>query len=137
MKDVANQMLVAAEQDKLSRDKQIEADKKEAIGQIVGGLLSIFSFVSPALGQGLQNVATGSANMSALKEKTESSTAKFNADLANVAKQRLEAAAKLIEQRTAIADDLRDIAKNLRDAVLRLYQDFISSRSQIVHSANI
>ena len=58
-------------------------------------------------------------------------------DLANVAKQRLEAVAKLLEQQTAVADDLRDVARGLRDMALRLLQDFINAQKEISHSANI
>jgi Arc/MetJ-type ribon-helix-helix transcriptional regulator len=137
LKGAADQMVLAAEKAKESREKEIAAEKKQAIGQIVGGVASVLFAWMPALGTGLSNIITGSFNTSATGLKTESSAAQFESDLANVAKQRLEAAAKLIDQRTAIADDLRDIAKSLRDAILRLYQDLISSHTQVVRSANV
>ena len=31
----------------------------------------------------------------------------------------------------------REIAKGLRDMILKLYQDFISSHNQVIHSANV
>jgi hypothetical protein len=139
MQQAADQMLEAANKAAESREKQIAADRKEAIGHIVGGIVGLLfaPIAKGMLSQVASQLVTGSFNLSANSLKSESSTLQFQSDLANVAKQRLEAAAKLIEQQTAIAEDFREIAKGLRDMVLKLYQDFISSQNQIIQRANV
>lgn len=133
----ADQMKTAAEESKTSREKQIEADKMEAIGDIVGGAAGILTAWAGPVSQSVTATITGSFKASTTDEKTASSTAQYNADLANVAKTRLEAAAKLVEARVQIADDIRDLAKSLRDMILKLYQDFISAHNQVAQRANV
>ena len=154
MMDAANKMLEAAELSQESRETQIQAEKKEAIGQIVSGVVSVATSVAfgavgigyansaiaqfgSSLSQALGEIIKGSTSLDAIKDKQESSDKQFEADSANVAKQRLEAAAKLIEQEVAIADEIRETAKALRDMVLKLIQDFISSQQQIIQRANV
>lgn len=143
MYQAAEKMLEAANLAKESRDKQIEAERKEAIGQIVSGAFSIvLAFavgpqVAMVLGQATSGIINGSFALAASRDKSESSVKQLESDLANVAKSRLEAAAKLIEQQTQIAEDLREIAKGLREMILKLYQDFISAQSQTIQRANV
>ncbi|WP_414663692.1 hypothetical protein [Horticoccus sp. 23ND18S-11] len=154
MIDASAQMLTAANESKASREKQIEADRTEAIGQIVSGCVSLALSVGfgaagiktnsvpvaqlgGQIAQGTGPIITGSVGVSVSNLKTESSEAQYRADLADIAKQRLEAAAKLIEAETQIADDLKDLAKGLRDMVLKLAQDFINSQSQVIQRANV
>lgn len=134
----ADQMIVAADASKLSREKQIEADRTKAIGEIVGGVAGVLTaWAPPGVSQAVSSIATGSANAGATAYSTESSNAQYKSDLANVAKTRLEAAAKLFEAQGQIADDLKDIGKSLRDAILRLYQDLINAQSQTIQRANV
>ncbi len=147
MMSAADQMVVAAEKAQESREAQIEADKMEAIGQIVSGVVSgIISGgfaiggatqVGAALGQASSSIITGSFSVSVTNLKTESSNLQTESDLANVAKQRLDAAAKLIDAQTEVARDLGEIAKGLRDMALKIYQDFISSQNQSIQRANV
>jgi Arc/MetJ-type ribon-helix-helix transcriptional regulator len=145
MYSAAEQMKVAAEKAKESRDTEIEASKKEAIGQIVGGLASAFvsgvvfrgSQLGATLGASTQQIVSGSFSLAASGDKLDASALQLESDLANVAKQRLEAAAKLIESQVQIAQDLRDIATSLRDMVTKLMQDFISSQNQVIQRANV
>jgi hypothetical protein len=150
----ADQMVVAAEKAKESREAQIEADKKEAIGNIIAGGVSLVVTVGfgiaagasrmsslltlgSSISQASSSIISGSFSVSVTNLKTESSTRQYESDLANVAKQRLEAAAKLIEAQTEVARELGEIAKSLRDMVVKLYQDFISSQNQAVQRANV
>lgn len=147
MKSAADQMLTAANEAKTSREKEIQAAKNEAIGKIVGGILSIgiavgFGAMGAAqlggvVGQASSSIIDGSIGSHNNQIKLDGSTAQFKSDIANVAKQRLEAAAKLIEQQTQIADDLREAAKGLRDMILKLYQDFINAQNQAIQRANV
>ena len=143
MYQAAEKMLEAANLAKESRDKQIEAERKEAIGQIISGAFSIvLAFavgpqIAAGLGQATSGIINGSFSLAASSDKSESSALQLKSDLANVAKTLLEAAAKLIEQQTQIAEDLREIAKGLREMILKLYQDFISAQSQTIQRANV
>ncbi|PTY07815.1 hypothetical protein DB347_06210 [Opitutaceae bacterium EW11] len=147
MMDAADEMKVAAEKAKESRDKQIEADRKDAIGQIVSGSVTLVigvgfglagaGTIGSTIGGAAGSIITGSFSASSSNLKTESSELQEESDLANVAKQRFEAAAKLIESQVQVADDLRETARNLRDMVLKLYQDFIASKSEVLQRANV
>jgi hypothetical protein len=143
----AEQMEVAAEKAKESRDADIEASKKEAIGQIVGGIASAIisggfaaagaGQLGATLGSAAQQIITGSFTTAVSGDKLDASAVQLESDLANVAKQRLEAAVKLIESQTQIAQDLNEIALGLRDMVLKLMQDFISSQNSVIQRANV
>lgn len=147
MYSAAEQMKVAAEKAKESRDTEIAASRKEAIGQIVGGVISAavsggFAIGGAAqlgatLGSSAQQIVSGSSSLAASGDKLDASALQLESDLANVAKQRLEAAAKLIETQVQTAQDLRDIASGLRDMVMKLMQDFISSQNQVIQRANV
>jgi Arc/MetJ-type ribon-helix-helix transcriptional regulator len=147
MYSAAEQMKTAAVEAKASRDEQIAADKKEAIGQICAGIASAIiaggfaiggaGQLGATLGSAASSIITGSVGVNAASDKYDSSESQYYSDLANVAKQRLDAAVKLIEAQSAIADDLKEIALSLRDMVLKLMQDFISSQNSIVQRANV
>jgi hypothetical protein len=147
MYSAAEQMKVAAEKAKESRDAEIEASRKEAIGQIVGGVISAVvsggfaiggaAQLGATLGSSAQQIVSGSSSLAASGDKLDASALQLESDLANVAKQRLEAAAKLIETQVQTAQDLRDIASGLRDMVMKLMQDFISSQNQVIQRANV
>ncbi len=141
MMDAADQMVVAAEKSKESREAQIEADKKEAIGKIIGGSLGFVLAFVPGVGAAISTassqIVSGITGQIAASSKTDSSTAQYDSDLANVAKQRIEAAAKLLESQVQVAEDLRETAKSLRDMVLKLYQDFIGAQNQVISRANV
>lgn len=147
MYSAAEQMKVAAEKAKESRDTEIAASRKEAIGQIVGGVISAVvsggfaiggaAQLGATLGSSAQQIVSGSSSLAASGDKLDASALQLESDLANVAKQRLEAAAKLIETQVQTAQDLRDIASGLRDMVMKLMQDFISSQNQVIQRANV
>ncbi len=147
MYEASNQMLEAAEQAKASRDKQIQAERTQAITQIVTGVVegaiaigfgaAGASQLGGTVSQISGSLISGTSGLITSDMKSDSSELQLKSDLANVAKQRLEAAAKLIEQQTAIADDLRDIAKGLRDMVLKVYQDFIAAQNEVIQRANV
>lgn len=143
----ADQMLTAANEAKASRDQQIQAERTQAIGQIITGVVEMAVTIGFGLAGASQlggtitqisnAVVTGETGLIASDFKASSSELQLKSDLANVAKQRLEAATKLLEQQTQIADDLRDIAKGLRDMVLKIYQDFINAQNQVIQHANV
>ncbi|MFO1450189.1 MAG: hypothetical protein U1F61_18665 [Opitutaceae bacterium] len=147
MYSAAEQMKTAAVEARASRDEQIAADKKEAIGQICAGIASAIiaggfaiggaGQLGATLGSAASSLITGSVGVNSTSDKFDSSEAQYYSDLANVAKQRLDAAVKLIEAQTAIADDIKEIALSLRDMVLKLMQDFISSQNSIIQRANV
>lgn len=148
MMDAADQMLIAADKAKESRDQEIEAAKKEAWGQIASGIITIAltatvggitknAQLGGTIGQAGSSISSGVTTLVSSQDKLEASQAEYFSDLANVAKQRLEAAAKLIEQQSATAEDLREIARSLRDMILKLYQDFIASQNEVIRRANV
>jgi hypothetical protein len=148
MMDAADQMLLAADEAKASREAEIEASKKEAWGQIASGLITIGvtalvggltknAQLGGTMGQAASSISSGATTIIVSQDKKDSSDAQYASDLANVAKERLQAAAKLIEQQTTTAEDLREIARGLRDMILKLYQDFINSQNEVIRRANV
>jgi hypothetical protein len=148
MLEAASQMLVAAQEAKASRDKEIEAERSAAIGQIASGVITLaatgitygitkdVSF-SGAVSGAFGSISSGIATTVGTTQKEDASELQLYSDLANVAKQRLEAAAKLIEQQTQVADDIREIAKSLREFVLKLFEDMINNQNQAIQRANV
>lgn len=150
MYSAAEQMKVAAEKAKESRDTEIAASRKEAIGQIVGGVISamvvggftawggpVGAQIAASIGSSTGQLVGGITSLAASGDKLDAAAIQLESDLANVAKQRLEAAAKLIETQVQTAQDIRDIATGLRDMVMKLMQDFISSQNQVIQRANV
>lgn len=162
MMKAAEKMLEAAEKAQKSREKQIEAEQSQAIGQIVAGVitavaiaytgykgskvpvtnaegvktgtkaLEYMQYIGSPLGQGLGGVASGFAGIAASLQKAQSSDLQHDADVANVAKTELEAAAQLMDGAAQIADDLREIAKGLRDMLIKLRQDLANAQYQTI-----
>lgn len=145
--DASEQMVEAAEQSKESRDLELEAERTQAISQIVTGVVTIGISVVGGVAGGAQfasflgnltsEMSSGITTLITYNMKADSSEAQLKADLASAAKQRLEAAAKLIESQVAIADELREIGKALRDMILKLFQDFISALNQTLQRSNV
>lgn len=155
----ADQMMVAAQKNYESTMKTLEAEKKEAIGKIISGtvsLLSTFAFgamgarggggtsgfmtgaqMGGSVGSGLGNIIDGSFSLAANADKVDAANLKLEADLADVHRKRLEASQKLLQEAQSLTGELRDLAKTLSDMVLKLYQDFMSSQQQIIQRANI
>lgn len=156
--DQSKQMEITAQKTYESTMKEIEAAQKEAIGKIISGSLSIASTavggglgakfggtggglawaqMGAGIGGALGNIVEGSMGLAASKDRMDGAALKLEADLAEAIRKKMEASQKLIGEGQQIADELRDIGKTLADMVLKLYQDFISSQSQIVQRANI
>lgn len=157
--DQADQMMVAAQKNYESTLKTLEAEKKEAIGKIVSGavsLLSTFAFgamgarggggtsgfmtgaqMGGGIGSAAGNIIDGSFSLAANADKVDAANLKLEADLADVHRKRLEASQKLLQEAQSLTGELRDLAKTLADMVLKLYQDFMSSQQQIIQRANI
>jgi hypothetical protein len=128
---------------KVGYSKQTAANKEAtalaaAEGKSVGQLPSAFgkgldatqSF-APAI-QGIANILNSSATLITYEGKKDASKDQYDADKANAKKAELEAAATLMDQQIQIADDLRDIAKGVRDMALKLLQDLIAAQAHLM-----
>ncbi len=155
--DQAKQMEITAQKNYESTMKEIEASKKEAIGKIISGSLSIATTVGGGLiggsmkgvggltgaqmGQGiggsLGQIVEGGMGVAAAKDRMDGAALRLEADLAEAIRKKMEGTQKLLQEAEGLTDELRDIAKSLSDMVLKLYQDFISTHNQILQRANI
>jgi len=148
--DQAGQMFKAAEANFQAAMKQIAAERAEAIGKIVSGVVSIGTSVAGAklgglqgmqaggaLGGAIGGVVDGTASLIGSKYKVDSAVFRKEAEIAGAVQKQFEAVQKLLQDGQSVAQELRDIAKTLADMVLKLYQDFMSSQNQIIQRSNI
>jgi hypothetical protein len=139
MRDIADKNFESAK-------KQIEAEKTEAIFNLVGGCLSFLGAIggfsaagtiSTTAGGALGQIMGASGTIHTSGMKLEAATLKKAAEYLEAANKALDAENKKLENAQSIAEELKEIAKTLQDMVLRLYQDFLSAHMQVVQHANI
>jgi hypothetical protein len=148
--DQAGQMFKAAEATYQAALKEIAAERAQAIGKIVGGVVSIGTTAfggyagglmgmqaGGALGTAISGVTDGITSLVAGGLKTSAAEYRREADIAAAVQKQFEATQKLLQEGQNVAQELKDIAKTLADMVLKLYQDFMSSQNQIIQRANI
>lgn len=148
--DQAGQMFKAAEANHKAALAQIAAERAEAIGKIIGGVISIGTSAfgayaggltgmqaGGALGGAISGVTDGIASLVAGGFKTSSAAYRLESEIAGAVQKQFEATQKLLQEGQNVAQELKDIAKTLADMVLKLYQDFMSSQNQIIQRSNI
>lgn len=140
--DQAKFMEDAAQKNYESSMEQIKAEKAKAWANIIGGVISagggaIGSDATMMVTRGLGEGSSGIGALVAAKHEKNAAEYKLAADLDQAIIKKLEGSQKLIGNNEQIADELRDIAKQLADMVLKLAQDFMSSQNQILQRSNI
>lgn len=148
--DQSKVMMETAQKNYDATMKEIEATKKQAIGKIISGAVSLLATGIGAKGGGLAgaqfgaqvgsmfgNIIDGSFTLAATQDQTQAAGLKKDAEENSALLKKYEAAQKLLQEAQTVLQELRDIAKSLSDMVLKLYQDFIQNQSQIVQRSNI
>lgn len=146
----AAQMIETANKNYDAAMKEVDALKSEAIGSIVSGSLTLLAIAvggkaggmagaqfGGTIGGAAGQIIDGSFKLKSAGYKADAAADRQAAELSGAIGKKLEATLKLTQQNEQIADELRDIAKTLRDMVLKLYQDFNSAQNQIIQRSNI
>lgn len=156
----AKELMTVAKENYAAAIKEIEAAKTEAIGQIIGGCISIgaaalsfgvgkfamglsgvdlsgFIGTGAQIGGALSSISTGSASAHATKAKTDAADHRLKSDTAQAIMKRLEATLKLQQSAEQTSTELYEAAKSLRDMVLKLHQDMMSAQNQIIQRSVI
>jgi len=146
----AAQMIETANKNYDAAMKEVDALKSEAIGSIVSGSVTLLAMSVGGLSGGMAGaqfgasvggaagqIIDGSFKLKSAGYKADAAADRQSAELSGAIGKKLEATLKLTQQNEQIADELRDIAKTLRDMVLKLYQDFNSAQNQIIQRSNI
>lgn len=137
-------LMDVAQQTYQSTMDDIHADQVSAAFSIAGGLCStIGSFgmadkdnpAGQALGQGTQGLSQifqGIGTEAGSAFKTEGANAQLQANMDQAGLKSLEAGEKLIQENGTIAQDLKDNAQKLIDAILNMVGNLVNAQSQVL-----
>jgi hypothetical protein len=148
----ADQASIAATENKASRDENIKADRTDAWANLAGtilgagaGALGVVTNRGDAGGksatfnmfnQTITSLFSSSSKVSTSADRLDASDHKGKADAADVATQRLNAQAGLKDADISRFEDLRNSMGALRDMLLRMQPDLISSAMAALRAAN-
>ena len=134
----AQKLRDAAFADASSREKNIEAERRQAYANAVFGAISAgagFSTRANMAASGINSVGSGLGTLWSISTKLEASADQLTADLLRADKAGLDADATMQDASVQTADEMEEAAKKLREAALQALGTLISNHSQIMRSA--
>ena len=138
-------LMDVAQQTYQSTMDDIHADQVSAAFSIAGGLCSAIGAIGmgadkdnpagQAIGQGTQGLGQifqGVGTEAGSAFKTQGANAQLQANMDQAGLKALEAGEKLIQENGTIAQDLKDNAQKLIDAVLQMVGNLVSAQNQVI-----